>query len=262
MIDIHYHLLYGVDDGPRDLNDSLALAEASILEGVTHIVATPHSNYRYGFDPAINREKLSELNQQLGGRVTLGKGCDFHLSHDNITDAIEHPSKYTINGSRYLLVEFPDFGILPSLSEVLYEFTLRGIVPIVTHPERNPVLIEKPEMMKPWLRHGCLVQITAASLLGKFGSRAQSACERLLEKNWVHVVASDAHNVKGRPPMMNPAHKALDKAYGRETADRLCILNPRAIFDGQPLPEQPDLLDMEDDSPYKRRGILARIFSR
>ena len=262
MIDIHYHLLHGVDDGPKDLDASLALAESSISEGVTHIVATPHANYRYDFNPTINQAKLAELNRYLRGRVTLGLGCDFHLSHDNVSDAFEHRVKYTINGSRYLLVELPDFAIPPSISEVLYEFTIRGIVPIVTHPERNPVLIAKPEMMKPLMRCGCLVQITAASLVGKFGGRPQSACHHLLRKNWVHLVASDAHSIKERPPMMKSAYNILKRAYGAEAADRLCILNPRAIFDGQTLIDQPDALDLDDDLPSWRSGLLSSLFSR
>ena len=262
MIEIHYHLLHGVDDGPKDLPASLALAEASVAEGVTHIVATPHANFRYVFDPALNRAKLEELTQRLGERVKLGLGCDFHLSIENVADAFEHTTKYTINGGRYLLVEFPDFAIPPNFSNVLYEFTLRGIVPIVTHPERNPAIVAKPELMKPWIRCGCLIQITAASLVGKFGSRAQSLCHQMLKKNWVHLVASDAHSVDGRPPMMEPAHKSLTKAYGLGTAERLCTVNPRAIFDGQALPEQPEPLDVDDYFPSRRRGILSMLFSR
>jgi protein-tyrosine phosphatase len=262
MVDVHYHLLYGVDDGPKDLKASLALAEASIAEGVTHIVSTPHASYRYEFDPAANQAKLAELNQQLGGRVTLGLGCDFQLSRDNISDAFEQPAKYTINGSRYLLVEFPDVAIPPNISEVLYEFTVRGIVPIITHPERNFTIAAKPEMMKPWIRGGCLVQITAASLVGKFDSRAQSISHYLLKKQWVHLIASDAHHIVRRPPMMKPAYEALKKAYGVETAERLCLLNPRAIFDGQPLPRQPEPLDLDENKRPRRRGIFARLFKR
>jgi protein-tyrosine phosphatase len=262
MIDVHYHLLYGVDDGPKELEASLALAEASIAEGVTHIVATPHASYRYDFDPAVNQAKLAELNQRLGGRVTLGLGCDFQLSRDNVSDALEHPAKYTINGGRYLLVEFPDVAIPPGTSEVLYEFTVRGIVPIITHPERNFTLAAKPEMLKPWIRSGCLVQITAASLAGEFDARAQSISHHLLKKQWVHLVASDAHNIVKRPPMMKPAYESLKKDYGVETADRLCLINPRAIFDDQPLPRQPEPLDLDEDMPYRGRSIFARIFKR
>lgn len=262
MIDVHYHLLYGVDDGPKELKASLALAEASIAEGVTHIVATPHASYRHDFDPAVNQAKLAELKQQLGNRVTLGLGCDFQLSRDNIGDAFERPAKYTINGGRYLLVEFPDAAISPIISEALYEFTVRGIVPIITHPERNFTLAAKPAMLKPWIRCGCLVQITAASLVGKFDAPAQSVCHYLLKRHWVHLVASDAHHIARRPPMMKPAYEALKRAYGVETADRLCILNPRAIFDGQLLPQQPELLGLDEDMPHRRRNILARLFKR
>ena len=262
MIDVHYHLLYGVDDGPKVVEDSLALAELSIAEGVTHIVATPHANYRYPFDAAINRARMAQINEKLNGRLALGLGCDFHLSHENVSDAIEHVTKYTINGSKYLLVELPDLNVSSTMLDNLSHFQYSGIVPIVTHPERSPMLMSKPVLMKKLLGNGCLVQITASSLFGRFGKRAQQACHHMLKRNWVHLVASDAHNLKNRPPMMKRAYIELKKKYGVETANRLCDLNPRAIFDGRPLAEQPELLDMEDSMPFRSRGILGKIFSR
>ena len=262
MIDVHYHLLYGVDDGPKVIEDSLALAQLSIAEGVTHIVATPHANYKYSFDPAINRARLAEISEKLNDRLTLGLGCDFHLSHQNVSDAIANATKYTINGSKYLLVELPDLNVSPTQLDGLSDFQYSGIVPILTHPERSPMLMSKPELMKRWLGSGCLTQITAGSLFGRFGRRAQKACHHMLKRNWVHLVASDAHNLKNRPPMMKRAYIELKKKYGVETANRLCDQNPRAIFDGRPLAEQPELLDMEDSMPFRSRGILGKIFSR
>jgi protein-tyrosine phosphatase len=262
MIEVHYHLLYGVDDGPKDLASTLAMAELSISEGTTHIVATPHANYAYAFDPARNQERLAELQERLAGRITLGLGCDFHLSHDNVVDALVKPAKYSINGGRYLLVELPDFVLSPRTSELLYDFILRGSIPIVTHPERNSLIAAKPEIMKPWIRSGCIVQVTAASLTGQFGKVAKAASEGLLERNWVHLIASDAHSTKGRPPAMKAAFELLKKNYGIETATRLCISNPRAIFDDQPLPAQPEPKGLDDSALIQPRAIWRRLFSR
>jgi protein-tyrosine phosphatase len=261
MFDVHYHMLYGVDDGPKTLEDSLQLAEASIADGVTHIVCTPHSNDTYKFDPTANQERLAILSERLAGRLTLGLGCDFHLTFENVQDAMQNRLKYTINGKQYLLVEFPDYGVSQHSSDVLFQLAAKGFVPIITHPERNPDLQRKPERLFEWLRIGCLIQVTAGSLLGRFGKRAHAMSIDLIKKNWVHVVASDAHSVEGRPPAMTPAYRYLESEFGRDVADRLCIEIPKAVYFGKDLPPFP-----ESEGSYSeaqpRRGFFSRIFAR
>lgn len=247
MIDIHYHLLFGLDDGPRTIEDSLELAEASIAEGVTHIVCTPHANYQYAFRPEANKEQLLLLNERLGGRLTLGLGCDFRLTYDNIEDALRNRAKYTINNGQYLLVEFPQFAIPPFISEHLYQFNASGIVPIITHPERNPVLVAQPNRMIAWVRGGCLIQVTAASITGRFGKRAAAMSDYLIRQNWVHFIASDAHSLSCRPPAMREAYKILRSRYGEDAANRLCIQNPRAAFFNEPLSPQPEPKGLHDE---------------
>jgi len=261
MIDIHHHLLFSLDDGPKDLEMSCAMVDLAIANGITHIVCTPHANDRWGFTPEINQERLAPIAEYAAGRVTLGLGCDFHLTYDNIQDQLAHPHKYTINSLKYLLVEFPDFGIQPSISEVLYEFVASGVIPVVTHPERNATLQMKPEMIFEWIGNGCVVQVTAGSLLGKFGSRAEAVAHHLLRRNWVHFLASDAHNITSRPPNLGDGHKDLVKEYGQEVADRLCIHNPRAAFYGETLPPQPEPLGLDEEPEHKGRGLMSRIFS-
>ena len=117
MIDIHHHLLFGLDDGSRDIETSLAMVEMAADDGITHIVCTPHANFQYQFDPAANQERLDQLRARIGDRVTLGLGCDFHLSFENIDDALKNPTKYTINQKKYLLVEFADLAIPQQISE-------------------------------------------------------------------------------------------------------------------------------------------------
>lgn len=262
MIDIHHHLLYGLDDGPQDIEMSCAMVALAIANGITHIVCTPHANDRWGFTPEINRERLAEIEARVGREITFGLGCDFHLSYDNIQDQFKNPTKYSINGLRYLLVEFPDYGIQPNIGETLYEFLASGVVPIITHPERNATLQSKPDMMAEWIRNGCVVQVTAGALLGKFGAKAEAGAHLLLKRNWVHFLASDAHNVTSRPPNLGDGHAALAKDYGQETADRLCIRNPRAVFYGEPLPEQPEPLNLSEDREPRAKGIISRIFSK
>jgi protein-tyrosine phosphatase len=262
MIDIHHHLIYGLDDGPKDLEMSCAMVDAAAANGITHVVATPHANDRWAYTPEINRERLAEIQAYAAGRLTLGLGCDFHLSYDNIQDQFANPKKYSINGLQYLLVEFPDYGIQPNIGETLYEFVVSGVIPIITHPERNATLQGKPEMMADWILSGCVVQVTAGSLLGRFGPKAEAVAHSLLKRNWVHFLASDSHNITSRPPNLGDGHKLLVEHYGQEVADRLCIHNPKAIFYGEAMPPQPEMLGLNEEPEIKGKGLMSRIFSR
>lgn len=264
MIDIHHHLLFGLDDGPRDLESSVAQAEAAAADGITHIVCTPHANDTYAFRPDLIEERLSLLRERVGDKVALGTGCDFHLSPDNIEDAMLYPAKYTINHGQYLLVEFAEFMIPQTIGDTFYNFTVKGMRPIITHPERNPILQSDPQRMAEWLRTGCLVQVTAASLNGRFGRRAQALVWQLLQKDWVNFIATDAHNLAGRPPKLREAYQAVENKLGAETARRLCEDNPRAVFENSQLPEQPEPKGVSavQDNPGKHSGLLARLFGK
>jgi protein-tyrosine phosphatase len=260
MIDIHHHLLYGIDDGPGDLASSLALADAAVADGITHIVCTPHANEVFEFSPETNQERLAAVRKGIGDKLTLGLGCDFHLSSDNIADALRHPTKYTINQGRYLLVEFAEFMIPRDIDHAFYELSLRGIRTIITHPERNPILQREPHRLTDWLRLGCLVQVTAASLSDGFGRKAQAVVWEMLEHDWVHFIATDAHNLNGRKPCLSGAHQAVAKRMDRFTADRLCIENPRAAFDNRDLGPQPTPYGLDEEDQPKRKGFMARMF--
>jgi protein-tyrosine phosphatase len=264
MIDIHHHLLFGLDDGSPDLDTSAAMVEAAAADGITHIVCTPHANARFHFDPDVNQEKLEALRARIDGKVTLGLGCDFHLSFDNIEDALKNPRKYTINQKQHLLVEFDDMVIPQNMTEVFYELMVAGQRPIITHPERNSNIQRNPERMKDWIREGALVQVTASSFTGRFGRVAQSLAEKFLEKDWVNFLATDAHNTESRPPKMREAYDIVAKRYGVETAERLCVTNPRAVFFGEELGPQPEpkgINEEEDPAQWRTKGVFGRLFS-
>src|SRR6266568_1263351 len=164
MIDIHHHLLFGLDDGSPDLETSIDMAGTAADDGITHIVCTPHANSHWSFQPEINREKLAEIESRLDGRITFGLGCDFHLSYGNIVDALANPGKYSINGKGYLLVEFAETSIPPAMTSSFEELQQKGLTIILTHPERNRIIVGNPNRLAEWMRIGCLVQVTAASL--------------------------------------------------------------------------------------------------
>lgn len=262
MIDIHHHLLFGLDDGPRDIAVSLAMLEMAQSDGITHIVCTPHANHTWPFAPVENAARLAQIKEQIhDSAIHLGLGCDFHLSYDNIQDALAHPHRYTVNGKNYLLVEFADFTISQNISQTFYEMLLSGVIPILTHPERNPILSREPQRLVEWIRMGCLVQVTAGSVMGRFGKQAQRVAEQLLQDRWVHFLATDAHNTTSRPPLLREAYNAVARIHGTEEAERLCVVNPRAVFYGKPLGKQPPPTGIFEEAEPKP-SLLSRIFSR
>jgi len=256
MVDIHHHLLPALDDGSPDLATSLAMARMAASDGITHVVCTPHASSQWTFDPAVTASRLNDLRAALAAEsipLTLGAGCDFHLSYDNIEDAHANPTRYTINAGRYLLVELPDVILAPRMGETLYNLRAAGMVPILTHPERNLTLQRTPERLANWLRNGLLVQITTSSVLGEMGKEAERMAHRLLDNRWVNFLATDAHNLTTRPPVMSRAHDLIAKKYGAEYAHLLCTTNPTAVFQNQRLRSQPAPLNLfpneDDDLP-------------
>jgi protein-tyrosine phosphatase len=250
MIDIHHHLLWDQDDGATSLDLSIEMARMAAADGITHIACTPHANGHYAYIPEIISSKIAELEQLLkkeGVDIKLGRGCDFHMSYDNIQQARVEPSRFSLNGGAYLLVEIPDYAIPRGLGETFYQMQLDGVTPILTHPERNATLQKEPQRMVEWLRGGVLVQITANSITGRMGKTAERMAQDLLSKRWVHFIATDAHNTSSRPPKMREAHDLVADKYGPEYARLLCVSNPLAAFLNKPMPPQLEPLDLYEN---------------
>ena len=263
MVDIHHHLLWGLDDGARDLETSVAMAKAAAEDGITHIVCTPHANGSYEFRPDVNAEKAAELRERLAAdevNITIGLGCDFHLSYDNIQEAKENPTKFSVNGLNYLMVELPDYGIPRGISETFYELQLAGLTPILTHPERNPTIQNDIPRLGEWMRGGLLLQVTGDSVTGRMGKTAQRVALDLLGKRWVHVLATDAHNVSSRPPRLSEAYDIVASKFGEAYADSLVTTNPMAVFNGQPFEAVDEPLDLYEE--FKEKSWFSRLFQR
>ena len=234
MIDIHSHILYGLDDGAQDRETSLAMLQIAAETGTTDIVATPHSDAHYSYQPALVHERIRELNELTGGKPRIHRGCDFHLSIDNVQACMRDHTVYTINGLCYLMVEFAEFFVPPSTENILRQLSDLGIVPVITHPERNPVLRESTARLEQWIESGCLLQVTAQSLTDRFGKEAHNAAWNWLRKGMVHVLASDAHDTVHRPPRLDLAHAMISGKLGSDAADLLLTGNPGAILRGEP----------------------------
>ena len=234
MVDIHSHILYGLDDGARTLDESVALARMAAENGTTDIAATPHANQQYAFDPDAAEARICELRGVLGDAPRIHRGCDFHLSTENIRDALANPSKYALNNRRYVLVEFSDLLIPNSTADTFALMLGAGMIPIVTHPERNALVRGRAAKLKEWVEMGCRVQVTAGSLLGAWGRNAEAFAVSLIEEGLAHFVASDAHDAKYRTPSLREAFDFVRSRWSAETARSLFVVQPRAALDGVP----------------------------
>ena len=239
MIDIHCHILPAVDDGARSWETSLAMCAMAREDGVEHIVATPHSNEVYFYDRRQLQQLADELAEKVGYRPQISLGCDFHFSYENIQDALANPHQFTIDNTPYLLVEFSDFSLPPSTDDNLAALINIGLKPIITHPERNPLLQRRPERILDFVRGGCLVQVTGNAITGRWGKTAQSVIQWLFDREAVHIIASDGHNLDSRKPCLAKAREAAAEIVGDAIADFLTTTNPRAIVNGDPVPYFP-----------------------
>lgn len=236
MIDIHCHILPEVDDGPKSWEVAEEMCRMAAQDGIEQSVATPHANDQYFYDRDYLSRLLENLQQRVGDTPKLSLGCDFHLSYENMQSALQTPQKYCIGNSHYMLVEFSNFSISPHVDDWFHQMQALEITPIITHPERNPILQQDLERVRHWIDLGCAVQVTASSLTGFWGTRAKQVAHSLLKEKAVHFLASDAHETQRRIPGLSAARQIVEKEYGDELAQALVVDNPSAVVNDQPLP--------------------------
>lgn len=239
MVDIHCHILPGIDDGPKSWDVAVEMCQMADADGIKHIVATPHANHVHAYDRAKNEEVLAQLLERTGGKPALSLGCDFHFSYENLQLLRADRTQFAIGNTHYMLVELSDYAIPPTFGENVRELISKGIRPILTHPERNPLLQRRPELILDWAEIGLLIQITAGAFTGQWGKVPQRLAGWFLEHNAVHVVASDAHNLNRRPPLLSPGRDVVTLLQGETVARALFEDNPGAIATDGELPYFP-----------------------
>ncbi len=243
MIDLHFHCLPRIDDGPASWEEAVALCREAAREGTKKIVATPHvfRDPWTNANPVVRDRLVAALNQRLKGSPQVLAGCEF-LYSDDVVSLIRRKEANPLTGlarGAYLLIEFHPRHVSPGTAAVFHELAVLGVRPVVAHPERNLVFAREPQRLTELVRRGAVVQITAASLLGGFGRSAQAACEEFFRLRMVHVVASDAHSLGKRPPRLAAAQEWVRANWGMEAALGLFGQNPRAILNSLPLPYAP-----------------------
>lgn len=243
MIDIHSHILPGLDDGAQTWEEALQMARLAVADGIRIMVASPHLYQNRVVDNETLNDKetildtVKQFKQKLREEeidLEILPGCDTPLCFELIR-LMDNGQLLTINdGNRYLLLELPDTSFPPATEQVCFRLQSKGVTPIITHPERNFIIQEMPAKIERLLDLGCLVQITGSSLLGVFGRGVAKFTRLLVKKGYVHLVASDAHNTRSRPPVLSPAVEALSALVGPEQARAMVTVIPEKIVKGEP----------------------------
>ncbi len=237
MIDIHLHILPGIDDGPETIEGSLDLAEMLVRDGIHAAIATPHYNDEFEQRSAAEiKFRVGELQRALTYYripLRLFAGHEVQIKPGLVED-IRRGRLATLNGSRYLLLELWSNGWLPETERVVFELRAFGITPIIAHPERLRPIQQDPQRLVRLLQQGALAQLTASSLIGDWGETIQRQAESLLAKGYVHCIASDAHGARKRPSHVPRSLRHAAQLIGVERTRRMVELFPRAIIEDVP----------------------------
>ena len=245
MIDLHSHILPGLDDGARSMEESLEMARIAERDGIEKIVATPHlfrGNFIYE-DFGIIEKKRSELSQALKENnihAEILAGAEVHISHNLIDEIRRNRENLVLNQSSYMFVEFPSDLVFSAAKNLFFELMSEGIIPIIAHPERNSVFIHSPSLLYELIQMGGLSQANSGSFSGLYGRRVEEAVLHFLELNFIHFIASDSHNTHSVVSLLSEAAREAEMIVGKEKARALVKDNPQAVLDDKEIPYLPE----------------------
>lgn len=258
MIDLHCHLLPGVDDGARTLDDSLAMAQQAVSEGISHILVTPHhKNGKYLNPKAAVVEATANLQAELDGRgigLTLFPGQEVRINGEILDDIENGDILFIDDEEHYLLIEFPTMSIPHYTESLFFKLRQKGITPVIVHPERNQAVIDDPNILLPFIERGALAQVTASSYVGAFGKEIAKLSNQLIEANLVHILASDAHNTRGRGFHFQEAFAKLEAEFGPDKVESF-RQNAKDLFNG-------DVVHTEAPTEVNKKKKRFRFFGK
>lgn len=244
MLDMHSHILFGVDDGPETVDETMTMLEKAAEDGVTHIIATSHAFHpQFHVGEATIQSQLREIQQEIQSRnipISIYPGQEVRL-HEGILESIENNEVLTLANSKYLLLELPSQTVPAYTVNIIQSLLAKRIIPIIAHPERNKAIAEKPERLERLIRHGALAQITAGSVAGYFGKKIQKLSVQLIESNLIHTFGSDMHNATTRPMFFKEGLQYLEKKKMGEYARILLQNNMSILIDDNLYILEPDL---------------------
>ena len=270
QIDIHSHIIPGVDDGSQDMETSLTLLRMAAENGTTDIIATPHvidvsTNLTWD---AIRRhvEILQKEADKEGIPITIYPGAETELNWDLLELMRKDHSAFCLAGSRYCLMEMPSLMLPPHLDEMIYELQVLDIIPVLAHPERQMQLMEKPERLLALLKKGCVAQSNGGSLTGVFGPKAHENIHMLLDHDMVGFMGSDAHNLRHRNTDLKAAREKIVEQWGGRRAEELFETRPKCILENRVLSAElyferlPDVVKREKNVKKESRGFFSKLF--
>ncbi|WP_039043094.1 tyrosine-protein phosphatase [Sporosarcina sp. ZBG7A] len=232
MIDIHMHILFGVDDGPKTIEETMRILEIAHGEGVTDIISTSHAlhpQYHVAVDEVRSQVRLlNDIIESSSIGITLHSGHEIRLVED-LVGKLKEKTVLTMADSQYLLLELPSGTVPAYTTTIISQLLSEGVTPVIAHPERNRGIAEKPERLERLVRAGALAQITAGSVAGTFGKNIQKLSLQLIEANLIHLYGSDAHNTTVRPPLFEKGLEVLEKKRLGEYADLVLENNDRLL---------------------------------
>ena len=237
MIDIHSHIIPNIDDGSESWDETLDMCRMAWSDGIKTIAATPHAyNGVYGHEGQDIREEMTVLKSRLkeeGIGLDVVPGAEVH-SRPDLPLLLEKNKALTLNANgHYFLLEFPHNSLPPNVKQLIFELNLKQFIPVIAHPERNKMIQEDISILEGYLDQGAYCQVTAMSITGKFGDKAHACAMKLMERDWIHAVASDTHSMKGRPPLLSEAYSKVKELKGIEKAKELFETNPRKFLNGE-----------------------------
>ncbi|MCM3747594.1 protein tyrosine phosphatase [Paenibacillus pasadenensis] len=262
MIDIHTHILPGIDDGARHEEHLLELAAAAVQEGITDIIATPHHANGVYWNPGAEVTALLERSQQLlterGFSLRLHAGQEIRV-HAELLDNLESGELLTLAGTSYMLLEMPTEEIPAEMSELIYELTLLGIRPVIAHPERNMTALREPHLLEELIQAGAWTQVTTHSLLGLYGKTFEKGAWSMMRNGLIHLVSSDAHHPRRRGFRLAESYSLIASRMGGQA--RLYFeANAARLLSNEPLEPSGELLAQAQGAGT--RGLLRGLFGR
>ena len=261
MIDLHCHILPGIDDGAPDVETAIAMARIAVADGITVTACTPHmmpgyyENTSEGVRAAV-RALQTRLDEE-GVPLKLVTGADVHLV-PGLAAGLRDGSKLTLADTRYFLFEPPHNTAPPRLAEAVFDCMAAGFHPLITHPERLRWIEDHYEVMRQLAGSGAWMQLTAGSITGRFGKRTQYWAERMLDEGIVHVIATDAHNLRSRSPVLSEAVEAVSRRLGEEAANDMVLTRPLAVLENASPNTTPHPVGARQST--SRSGFFKRLF--